>query len=249
MKRAVYIIWLVMVVFFLSSCTGTPPEQTDPATEPKEGEAVKEATAEASENKNPAGETVEKTKEEAAVEKVEGEEPVIEGRESDALTIDGSIAGYKIKPGDILNIDCGRFKDASMQQARVDDKGFIKMPFINRVKVAGLTKWEVEDLLEEKFKPFFKNLKAIVEVTNLKYTIGGEVKGPGQKGIIADVRLTEAIDVAGGPTSWANMKAVTIRRKNKEGKPVILKFNCDRIKNGDDEDPFIIPDDIINVPR
>jgi hypothetical protein len=248
MKRAVEVIWLVVVVFFLCSCTaGKPPEQTDPATEPKEGETVKETTGETTKEENPPEETTVETKEGKEGEAVK--EEVIEGRESDALTIDGSIAGYKIKPGDILNIDCGKFKDASMQQARVDDKGFIKMPYINRIKVLGLTKWEIEDLLEEKFKPFFKNLKAIVEVTNLKYTIGGEVKAPGQKGLISDVKLTEAIEIAGGPTSWANLKTVTIRRKNKEGKPVILKFNCERIKNGDDEDPFIIPDDNINVPR
>jgi len=228
MKRALYVVWLIAILYLFSSCTPIPPDVSDPAFESDTaGASTAEGTAVAA----------------------EGEEEVIEGETfEEAVTIKGSLERYKIKAGDILSIE-GSNAEIKVPQARVDDKGYIKLKFIDRVKVAGMTKWEIEDLLEKLYEPFFVNFKVVVEVINLKYTIGGEIKSTGQKGIISDVRLTEAIKIAGDYTSWAKKTAVTIRRKDKDGKIIIMKFNCEKIDKGEVEDPFILPDDIINVPR
>lgn len=226
MKRAIIFMWLIAILYLFISCTPPPPEISDNEIEANSSDVSKDNT----------------------ISDSEGTEEAKEKDIEEAVTIKGSLEGYKIKPGDILSIE-GSDPEVKVPQARVDDKGFIKLKYIDRIKVLGLTKWEVEDLLEEKYKPYFTNLQIIIEIINLKYTIGGEIKAPGQKGIIGDIRLTEAIQVAGGYTTWANKKGVQIRRKNAEGKTIILKFNCEKIEKGDEEDPFIIPDDVITVPR
>lgn len=175
-------------------------------------------------------------------ENFEGE--IIEGGSNNTETI----TDYIIKSGDILEIDGGRHKEIN-KQVRVDDKGYIKLRYINRVKIAGKTKWEAEDFLEKEYEPYLKNLQVSVEIMNLGYFIGGEVKLPGQKGITGNITLTQAIQSAGGYGPWENKKNVTIRRKDKQGKTLILKFNCEKIEKGEEEDPYIKPDDQITVPK
>jgi protein involved in polysaccharide export with SLBB domain len=156
--------------------------------------------------------------------------------------------GYKIRPGDILDVDGGRFPELN-KQVRVDDKGYVKLVYIDRVKVGGKTKWEVEDLLSVKYKPYIKSVQVTVEVLNLKFFVGGEVRNGGQKAISGKITLTQAIQIAGDYTTWANKKAVTIRRVNEDGEVEVLKFDCEKIEKGDAEDPLVKPDDIITVPR
>ena len=161
---------------------------------------------------------------------------------------EGTLTGYKIKNGDLLAID-GGIHQIINRRVKVDERGEITLVFIGKVKVVGLTKWQVEELLIKKYKPYFKNLQITVEILDLRYFIGGEIRIPGQKPINKDITLTQAIQVAGGYGPFANKKKVKIIRKGEDGKTVILKFNCDKIEKGQAEDPYVKPGDQITVPR
>ncbi len=229
MKRASGFIWLVAVLAFLCSCV-EEGSTIDPALQPEEGDGGNELGGDMTYNNSGEGEII------AGDEDVEPANPK------------GTLTDYKIKPGDYLDIDGGRHGKEINKQVRVDDRGYIKLIYIDRVKVSGLTKWEAEDLLAEKFKPFYKNPQITVEILNLIYFIGGEVKSPGPKQILGDVTLTQAIQTAMGFTTWAG-KTITIRRKDKDGNTLILKYDYKKIEKGEEEDPYIKPDDQITVPR
>ncbi len=226
MERAFSYIWLFAALTLLSACVENPP-LIDPLVQPEEDYGTT------------GGYLTEETGEDDS-----GEVPVAEGERTGT-----TLSDYETKPGDVLDIDGGRYSRELDKQVRVDDKGYIKLIYIDRVKVAGLTKWEMEDFLVEKYKVFFKDPQITVETLNLSYFIGGEVRTPGQKGITGNITLTQAIQVAGGYTPWANKRAVTIKFKDKDGNAVILKFNCDKIDKGKEQDPYVKPDDQITVPR
>jgi len=229
MRLTLGFIWLGVVLLSLCSCV-EDTSSIDSAVQPEEGDSGSEL-----------GEDI--TYDDSRDETIAADEDV------EPVNPKGSLPDYEIKPGDVLDIDGGRHGREINKQVRVDDKGFIKLIHIDRVKISELTKWEAEDLLVEKFKPFFANPQITVEIMNLVYFIGGEVKSPGPKEMPGDVTLTQAIQTAMGPTIWANKKNVTIRRKDKQGKILILKFNCEKIEKGEEEDPYIKPNDQITVPR
>lgn len=61
----------------------------------------------------------------------------------------------------------------------VDKNGEIKIPVVGSVKVAGLTRHELESLLSEKLKDFSKDPVVTVRYLDSKVTILGEVNHPG----------------------------------------------------------------------
>lgn len=75
-----------------------------------------------------------------------------------------------------------------------------------------------------------------------QYSIVGEVQKPGSYRLDASMTVTQAIAKAGGVTIWASNLAsrrrVEIRRKNSDGKEVVLKV---------EPDDFVEPDDVIRV--
>jgi polysaccharide export outer membrane protein len=234
MKRLFSFIWLVACVVLAVSCVDNPSNGGEfPVAE--EGNA---GDLEFPGDENP---------DEPGVTEPEGgdTEGDIEAFEND---IKGTLADYKIKPGDVLDVNGGMHKGIN-RQVRVDDKGFVRLVHVGRVKVSGKTKWQAEDFLGDKYKPFFKNCQITIEILNLRYFIAGEVMAPGQKAIAGDITLTQAIQAAGGWKMWADKTKVTIRRLGKDGLRVVKTYNCKKIEEGEAEDPYIKPDDQINVPR
>ena len=66
----------------------------------------------------------------------------------------------------------------------VDDDGTINFPILGRIKVEGLTRLEVEQLLCDKLKPYLaetENPIVTVRINSFHFTILGEVGSPGVK--------------------------------------------------------------------
>lgn len=95
----------------------------------------------------------------------------------------------------------------------VDTQGDIDMPVIGKVKVAGLTRMEVRDLLREKLKPYLANAIVNIRILNFKVTVLGDVKSPGTFTIPNErVTLLEAIGIAGDLNITAKRKNVLVIR-------------------------------------
>ncbi|RAR51126.1 polysaccharide biosynthesis/export family protein [Flavobacterium lacus] len=96
----------------------------------------------------------------------------------------------------------------------VDNQGYISLPIIGSVKVAGLTKTELHDFLKIKLEEYLKDPILMVRVINFKVTVMGEVKSPGNFTINSD-RLTimEALAQAGDLTPVANRENVLVVRE------------------------------------
>jgi polysaccharide export outer membrane protein len=246
MKRIPILIWLVAAMALLCCCAGNP-SAADPPGRPGEGNSDIQATEDVTGIYGQDGEEDNEDPPDSD-DNDDGEDPGEDEGDPEDEIGEKTIDDYKIKPGDILSIDAGQF-EIIKRTVQVDDKGFIKLFLIERVKVKGKTKWEAEDFLAKELSKFFKNPQITVEIINLKFFIGGEVRQPGVKPIQGNVTLTQAIQVAGGGTAWANMKKVTIKRMGKDGEVEVKTYDCEKINKGKAVDPFIKPDDQINVPR
>jgi len=86
----------------------------------------------------------------------------------------------------------------------VDTKGYISLPLINHIKVAGLTQSAAAKLITQRYKRYLKIPTVYVEVLNKRVYVIGEVNKPGPVKIDREkVTLLEALAFAGDLTDAA----------------------------------------------
>lgn len=157
---------------------------------------------------------------------------------------------YRIGPADELSVEFFLAEDLTTEEA-VNDRGYIRMPLIGNVKVAGLTAYEVEDLLIELYKAEYLNDPQIyVNVTNYasqRVTVIGSVEKPGVYPLTGPTTLMKALAMAGGTSRLANEKDIVVFRAQDNGDVVGYRVNYLEIAAGLKPDPEIIGNDRIVV--
>lgn len=159
-------------------------------------------------------------------------------------------AAYVIGPENFLLIRILGESD-TQQTFRVDEAGFITHPLAGRVSLAGRTVSEAEILMENSLKGDYilhPNVTILV-LEHSRFSILGEVRNPGQYEILGQLRLVEAISMAGGFTPVANEKKVKVLRKS-NGAEIKLEENVKEIIQGRREDnTFIQAGDVVSVDK
>ncbi|WP_124980942.1 polysaccharide biosynthesis/export family protein [Nonlabens xiamenensis] len=104
----------------------------------------------------------------------------------------------------------------------LDQHGDIRVPQLGKIKALGMTTEELRMLIEKRLlAEFFKknaDIFVTVKLDGLRYTMVGEVNGPGQKNIYRDqVSIVEAIADGGGVPITGDLTAVKIVRQYPDG--------------------------------
>ena len=156
---------------------------------------------------------------------------------------------YQAQVGDLLQIKASPDPEKliTAEDYEVAPDGSIKLIYIGSVFIEGKTKAEIESEIEELYSSYYKDMTITVTILRFYY-IAGEVRQPSRYALMRRTKLTEAIDAAGGFTDYAKESGVLITREV-NGKRVKKKYNCKKIRKGKIEDPVILPDDSIFVPR
>ncbi len=99
----------------------------------------------------------------------------------------------------------------------VDLDGNIDFPILGKLHVAGLNRWQLQELIKTEIRErdLIKDLIVTVEFMNFKVSILGEVKSPGSYSIDGDkVNLLEALSMAGDLTIHGLRDEVYVIREN-----------------------------------
>jgi polysaccharide export outer membrane protein len=143
---------------------------------------------------------------------------------------------YQIGPGDILNIVIWEHPELAMTSAssnlstgspnqadvgngyNVSADGLIQFPFLGPIKVAGLTEYQVRNLITRRIGAFVNDPQVTVRVQSYRHGrvyMDGEVRTPGLQ-TMNDIPLTlpEALNRAGGFTIDADRSSIMLTRKN-----------------------------------
>lgn len=112
----------------------------------------------------------------------------------------------------------------------VDNDGFIDFPVLGPIKVAGLTRWELSELIKNKLlnDGLLTDAVVTVEFMNFKVSVIGEVNAPGTYSLQNDkVTILQAISLARDLTIFGQRENVCVIRE-REGERVIYEINlCD----------------------
>ena len=97
----------------------------------------------------------------------------------------------------------------------VDENGYVEMPQIGKVYVAGMTRSEVSEAVKRIIieKGVLSDPTVVVEFANLAISVLGEVSKPGRYAIDRDVyTIYDAIGAAGDLTIYGKRDAVKVMR-------------------------------------
>lgn len=119
---------------------------------------------------------------------------------------------------------------SSQQTYLVDNEGNINFPVLGILKVGGLTKKEVEQMIVEKLKPYIKETPIVTaRMVNYKISVLGEVASPGTFIISNEkVNLLEALAMAGDMTIYGIRDNVKLIREDADGKQQIITLDLNK---------------------
>jgi polysaccharide export outer membrane protein len=131
----------------------------------------------------------------------------------------------------------------------VDNEGFIDFPVLGPIKVAGLTRWELSNLIKERLIKggFLTDAVVTVEFMNFKVSVIGEVNSPGTYTLSNDkVTILQAISLARDLTIFGQRENVCVIRE-REGERVIYEVNLCDVSLFDSPAYYLQQNDVVYV--
>ena len=156
----------------------------------------------------------------------------------------------KLSEGDLVRIIFPGATNLNMlQQIRRDGK--MSLPLVGEVTAAGLTPEELEKEVLRLYEPQLlqKEVRVSLDSSTYPVYVNGAVLRPGKIMLDRPMTALEAISEAGINHARANLKKVTVTRRE-EGALRHFKLNLQDVLQGKTQIPFYLkPSDIIFVPE
>lgn len=156
---------------------------------------------------------------------------------------------HRVGPSDLIGITVYRAEEVS-GDFRVDELGNIMMPLIGQVPVRGMTLAEVSTEIGRRLgERHYVNPDvsvALKETPNRTITVDGAVSQPGVYPVLGRTTLMQAVAMARGASSSANLRRVYVFRQV-EGQRMAAGFDLQAIRSMQMEDPVLYPSDIVIV--
>jgi polysaccharide export outer membrane protein len=126
------------------------------------------------------------------------------------------VGGYKVNPGDILDISV--WKEVDLQkQAMVRPDGFFSFPLTGDIRAEGRTVDEVQRDVASRISRFVPDPVvsiAVLEPRGSRIYVIGQVAKPGDFPVNRFVDVVQALSMAGGTTPFAQVDSIKILRRD-----------------------------------
>ncbi|ADV46980.1 polysaccharide biosynthesis/export family protein [Nitratifractor salsuginis] len=161
---------------------------------------------------------------------------------------------YRIKPNDRVAITVYKYPEltpTSMSEKGilVDSQGYVSLPLIHRVHLAGLTQTQAAKMLERRYGKYLKDPSLNLEVMNKRAYILGEVKKPGPVPLDREkTTVFEAIAMGEGLTDDAVRDNILVLSHDSRGNLELRRIDLSNYHNIALSNITIKPDDVIYVP-
>jgi len=147
---------------------------------------------------------------------------------SKSVTVIGSetIYEYRIRPHDRISItmynhpELGTTSAASQREdttgVLVDSKGYVRLPLVKSIHIAGLTQPDAQAKIQKAYKAFLEDAELNLQVLNKRAYVLGEVNRPGEVNLYNErATLLQVLAGAGDLTNYANRHAIVVMKQRK----------------------------------
>jgi polysaccharide export outer membrane protein len=160
---------------------------------------------------------------------------------------------YQLRNGDTLDLNFIYVPEFN-QTVTIQPDGFVTLRGVGEVRAGGLTLPELKKAVESKYTGIMKNPDVSVEIKDFEkpfFLAQGEVQKPGKYDLRSDIKLSEAVAIAGGFNSNAKHSQVLLFRRGSGGQVEVKEIDLKRVLNGKDleRDVRIQAGDMIFVPK
>lgn len=141
----------------------------------------------------------------------------------------------KVMPKDILSIVINTVRHDASNSFRIGDSeyivesdGYIEFPVIGRVRVEGMTRHEVQELIRNLIYPKYITEDPLIKVRfiNYKVTVMGEVRNPGSYTVDKEkCSIFEALALAGDLNIYGKRDNVLLMREDGSGEKSFYRIN------------------------
>jgi polysaccharide biosynthesis/export protein len=154
-----------------------------------------------------------------------------------AFAADSPIAvtpdGYKLRPGDLLQVSV--WKETDLQgEVLIRPDGGMSFALAGELEAAGHTVAELTSMLETRIRKFVPDAVVTVSVKaaggNRVYVIG-KVNRPGDFPLIGPIDVMQALTLAGGATPFADTNGIRILRRDGD-RQTSIRFRYHDISRG-----------------
>jgi polysaccharide biosynthesis/export protein len=173
---------------------------------------------------------------------------------------------FRVGAGDIIQIRVVDDEEIPEKQVRIGADGYISLPTVGRLRVAGLTAEEIQAAVANRLKRLYVDPDvsvSVAETHSQPVTVLGSVKTPGIIQLQGRKTLVEILSAAGGPAEDSGASVRITRQKefgqiplpNAHDDPTgaysIADVNLQTIMDARDPAANIVvmPNDLINVPK
>jgi polysaccharide export outer membrane protein len=165
-----------------------------------------------------------------------------------AMTPDGTIMDFLTSARSSQTTSFGSGESAGyLYGYDVNSEGFIILPVVGAMKVSGLTLEETQKLLQSRAEQFFTGATVDCKLLSFKFTVIGEVNGPGSYVNYNNyLTVLEAIGRAGGISDFGRRDKVLVIRPTEKGTRT-YNINLQDKNLLLSEAYFLLPNDVIIV--
>lgn len=157
-----------------------------------------------------------------------------------------------LRNGDVLEIKISGIPSTDIAsvsgQYTIDNEGFINLPYIGRVRVAGLSPGIAQSTIESVYRnrDIYTNPTITIsqQLQSRFVNVGGEVKTPQRIPYTADLTVLSSINAAGGFSPFADQRKVRLLRGNE-----VMVIDVKKIRANPSLDIGVQPGDRIEVPQ
>lgn len=157
---------------------------------------------------------------------------------------------FELGPADVIHIAVWKNSELT-QTVTIGPDGFISLPLLGDLHVAGMTASRLAEDLQTKLGSYLVNARvtvSLVEIRSRQVFVTGQVGKPGGYPLVAPISVLQLIAQAGGLNTFAHRKDIVILRAagNQVQK---LKFNYNNAVRGDAKQNITLqPGDTVIVP-
>ncbi len=177
------------------------------------------------------------------------------------LLVNFSIAGqdvagkevkYLIGAGDVLEVSVWNHLELT-KEVSVRPDGWISLPLVGEILAYGVSPGVLSERIQEKLLQYLKDPHVSVIVSKYKskkILVLGEVKKPGMYQFEGDLTAFDAIGLAEGYNSHAQLKSILVVR-DAYTKPIFFLANLYKVIHDGNmsENVALLPGDIVYVPQ